>query len=153
MSERKSRPVNDGTTQAFAGASSHSTSTDIPDDLVTVDKDLDALLQLQRPGMRRTESQLYTETTNAYLDKLDPSDPPPPEDIERELVKLTQAEFTLENMFRNPNKANREVAKGILLTLPQRLANVQVAMIIRRLHHVRSVLLYGTNPDDAVLAI
>lgn len=153
MSERKSRPVNDGTTQAFGGAGYHSIATDIPDDVVAVDANLDALLQLQRPGMHRTESQLYMETTAAYLDKIDPSDPPPPDEMERELVKRTQAEFTLENMYRNPSKANREVTKGILLTLPQRLATVQVAMIVRRLHHVRSVLLYGTNLDDAVLAI
>lgn len=123
MSEKESRPVGDEAAQkAFGGANNHSIATDVPHDLVAVDRDRDALLELQRPGMRRTESQLYTETAADYLDKIDPFNPPLPEEIERELLKQTQAEFTLENMFRNPSKANREVTKGILLSLPQRLA-------------------------------
>lgn len=45
--------------------------------------------------MRRTESQLYTETAADYLDKIDPFNPPLPEEIERELLKQTQADSSL----------------------------------------------------------
>ncbi|AOT04721.1 hypothetical protein ASPU41_16765 [Arthrobacter sp. U41] len=103
--------------------------------------------------MQRTETQIYIEVTTKYLDALDPSSPPSPGEIEVDLVSRTHAAFKYENMFRVPMKANREVSKGIMLTLPQCLANVQVAKIVERLHCVKAVLAAGKERDQAMLAI
>lgn len=108
---------------------------------------------VQVQGLCRTETQIYTETTDSYLDELEGMIPPSPMEIERDLVKRTQAEFIIENRLREPGKEDQAVSKGILLTLPQRLANMQVAMIVKRLHYVRAVQLSETDRDSSLLAI
>jgi putative DNA primase/helicase len=96
-------------------------------------------------AVTRPQNTIVAETTAAYLAALDPACPPPPAQIEQELLNRTNAEFAIENAGRDPKHRI-----GLLNTL----LPVQVAELLVGLHRV--VRLYSQfaeehetpSPDD-----
>lgn len=89
--------------------------------------------------MLRTKTQVLREATHKYLENLDLSNPPPPDQIERELLHQIEEEFDMEN-------ANRD--KGRKWKTPERLAPSQIADILVRLYPICRISCAGENVDE-----
>lgn len=89
--------------------------------------------------MQRSKHQVLREVTKKYLDGIDPLNPPPPEQIEREILHHVEEEFDLEN-------ANR--GKGRKWKVPERLAPSQIADIMVRLYPICRISCAGENADE-----
>ena len=88
--------------------------------------------------MARVRDEIIREITEDYLEKINPSNPPSPKQIQEDLLLLIQNQFELENVTR---------AKGNKLQLPQKLSASQIADIILRVHPVACISCAGTAAD------
>ena len=98
------------------------------------------------PRPPRTLNQIVSSTTSEYLEGIDVSDPPPPSEIEAELLRLVNDELDVENQVRGSRD------KFMLL---KRLTFSQVAQVMLTLHQICRVDTSGKNsdPDYDLLAL
>ena len=75
--------------------------------------------------MNRTINEITRTVTHAYLDSLDPKNPPPPDKVEQELLNHVCSEIGLENAVRG---------KSDQLRKPKTLSPAQIADIMIRLY-------------------
>ena len=88
--------------------------------------------------MARTLNELIREQTDAYLGRIDPACPPPPSDIEAELVTAVRDACALENSMR---------AKTDMLRAPARLTASQIAAVMLKLYNIVRVKCGEENSD------
>ncbi|MGW4108359.1 DNA primase family protein, partial [Streptomyces sp. NPDC004976] len=74
------------------------------------------------------QNEIVTYVTAAYLDQIDPTDPPTPRVLEKELLAIVGGVIKAEN-FKAATAAEK-------YPLPRYLTYWQVAQILLRLHHV-----------------
>lgn len=96
--------------------------------------------------MYMTINEVLETMTDSYLASLLPNNLLTPMEIEKELVNLCRDQCLLDNNTR---------MKGDKLTLPQKLAPLQVAKIMLKLHHIVRVKSAGSgsDPEFDLLAI
>lgn len=84
------------------------------------------------------QNEIIRTQTTAYLDELDPKNPPVPPLIERELLDRVNAELAMENEGRAP---------GHKIVLLRKLTCTQIAQIMLKLHRVVRIAPSGKNTD------
>lgn len=96
--------------------------------------------------MGRNKDEVMRDTTNEYLDTLDPDNPPSPADIQKGILDAVETSFAIENGIR---------AKYAQWRIPDRLAPSQIADIILRLHPIACIAYGGldSDPEYDVLAL
>ncbi|MBD5584933.1 MAG: hypothetical protein HDQ88_07620 [Clostridia bacterium] len=91
--------------------------------------------------MIRTRNQIVQQVTAKYLDTLDMDAVPTPEQVESELLEMTQQEFALENnLLDGEDKKNG-------FKRPQVLFNEQIAMLLAKLYHTKNIVTSDTTAD------
>ena len=88
--------------------------------------------------MQHTQSDVLRTATLDYLAAIDPQNPPPPAQIEFELLKETQS------MYENENQS---LTKGNKWKLPNRLTPWHVAQILMTVCNVRKIACAGLSGD------
>ncbi|MFK0154160.1 phage/plasmid primase, P4 family [Streptomyces sp. NPDC090493] len=98
-------------------------------------------------GDMAPQNEIVTHVTAAYLDQIDPTDPPTPRVLEKELLAIMGAVIKAEN-----SKAAMAAEK---YPLPRYLTYWQVAQILLRLHHVIRIAptANGTDREYDLLAM
>ena len=97
-------------------------------------------------SMYMTINEVLETITDNYLASIDPDDPPTPKEVDKELVNLCRDQCILDNNIRG---------KGDKLTLPSKLAPIQIAKIMLKLHRIVRVISAGSasDPRHDLLAI
>lgn len=89
--------------------------------------------------MLKTKNQVVQEVTSDYLETLDLTNLPDPNQIESELLESTCEHFAFENESKQ---------KGEKWALPKVLFDEQIAMILCRCYHTRNIIASDTTSDD-----
>ena len=88
--------------------------------------------------MARTKDKTIYEVTQDYLSRIDPQNPPSPDDIEGDILEELKQAFDIANQVR---------PKGEKWRLPDRLSPAQIADILLTLYPIVSITCAGTNTD------
>lgn len=91
------------------------------------------------------QNEIVRRVTQAYLDAIDPDDPPSPEAVEKQLLKMVNGVIKSINARLRTTEEKQEK-----LSLPRALQPVQVALIIHHLYRVAEVTPGGTEQDDGL---
>lgn len=139
MSAQENPPAgNRGVIEEFVGSEVHdtgSTRDDKPQQASAIPA-----------GGARTQNDIIAQATADYIAGLDVDDPPPPRQIERELLAATNFAFGLQNASRKGDNK---------ISLLKTLTFSQVAQLMIHLHRVVAVAPSGKNsdPDYDLLAV
>ena len=90
-------------------------------------------------NLERTKSVIIQEVTMRYLQQIDRENPPAPQEVVCELMKLIKTEFELENSVKE--KSNK-------MRIPTDLTHRQVADIILALYHVKCISFTEESQDE-----
>ena len=93
-----------------------------------------------------TLNRIIKDVTTKFVNLLNPNNPPPPPDIEQDLLEDARNEILLENATR---------PKGNLLSPPCKLNASQISDIMLKIHHIVRINCAGPNSDEScdILAI
>ena len=87
----------------------------------------------------RTINEIIKTTTTLYLDGIDVKNPPPPIQIEKELLITVKAEVDVENSTRE---------KGNKIKAPQTLSFAQIADIMLKIYHICKISCTNRKSDS-----
>lgn len=88
--------------------------------------------------MSRSKDETLREITTAYLQQINPANPPTPDNIQADILDAIQLQFNLENAAR---------AKGSTWRIPDRLVPAQIADILLALYPIVNIAYGGLNAD------
>lgn len=96
--------------------------------------------------MPRTYEETIKDATVQYLDSIDMSNPPSPNDVQQDILYEISIQFQMENACHQ---------KGTLWKIPHRLSPAQLTAILMKMHNIVNIAFAGTNAprEFDVLAI
>lgn len=90
--------------------------------------------------MARTKDETIKEITYEYLEKIDPANPPSPENIQGDILDEVRNAFKLENAVRD---------NGDKWKIPDKLSPSQITSIMLKLYDIRCIACAGDNADTS----